>query len=74
MQNQNHQDDLFNASSEQNSQSEQPKLVRKDGISDAGLAHFQKPILTSRSAKKIFSTMSMVYCTAKTTVNAMLTT
>ena len=42
MENQNDQGDLFNTPSEENPQSEHPKLVRKDGISDAGLAHFQK--------------------------------
>ncbi|WP_154650417.1 DEAD/DEAH box helicase [Acinetobacter tjernbergiae] len=52
MQNQNYQDDLFNTSSEQNSQSEQPKLVRKDGISDAGLAHFQKAYPNEQISKE----------------------
>lgn len=42
MENQNYQGDLFNTSPpSENQQNEQPKLVRKDGISDAGLAHFQ---------------------------------
>jgi len=40
MTNQDYQGDLFNTSSE-NQQSEQPKLVRKDGISNEGLQHFQ---------------------------------
>lgn len=41
MSNQDFQGDLFNTStSSKNQQNEQPKLVRKDGISDEGLAHF----------------------------------